>query len=60
MNNGKAKIENVGNDLIIEVPSKKNWLVLIFATFWLGGWAFGALSALGMLSRTSGSYGASL
>lgn len=59
MNNGRAKIEHIGNDLIIEVPSKKNWFVLIFATFWLGGWAFGLLTALGFLSGASGPSGTS-
>lgn len=54
MNNGKAKIEDTGNGIMVEVPSKKNWFVLLFATFWLGGWAFGAIMAIGTLGLFSG------
>jgi len=39
LQNGKARIERRGTGMFIEMPSRKNWAVLIFATLWLGGWA---------------------
>jgi hypothetical protein len=57
MNNGKAKVEDSGNGIMVEVPSKKNWFVLIFGTFWLFGWAFGAIMVLGTLGIFSGATG---
>jgi hypothetical protein len=45
INNGKAKIENTFGTLSISIPSKKNWVALIFSTAWLGGWYFGFQSA---------------
>ncbi len=44
--NGRAKIINLYNSLIIEIPSKKNWLVIIFMILWMGGWAMGETFAI--------------
>lgn len=58
INNGKSRILNEGDDTIIQIPSKKNWFILIFAIFWLGGWFFGFKSAFTSLysnqSETNG------
>jgi hypothetical protein len=43
-NNGKAKIEKTTGKLNIIIPSKKNWLALLFGTAWMGGWFFGFIS----------------
>lgn len=48
---GRASIERRGNDLIIEIPSKKQWFVIIFLGVWLGGWVMGEAFALGTLLR---------
>jgi|WetSurMetagenome_2_1015567.scaffolds.fasta_scaffold00571_3 hypothetical protein len=46
LDNGKSKIEDSFGRLLIEIPSKKNWFILLFAIFWLGGWFFGLKSAV--------------
>lgn len=47
--NGRARVEHSGTDLIITIPSRKNWFVILFLTAWMGGWAMGELFALGGL-----------
>jgi len=54
LNNGKSKIEHSGANLKIEIPSKKNWFLLLFGTAWIGGWYFGFKSAIQMLGTTEG------
>lgn len=46
VDNGNARIEHNGNDFRIIIPSKKNWLIIIFMIAWLGGWLMGELSVL--------------
>lgn len=46
---GRSVIQDVGMDLVILVPSKKNWFVLLFLGAWLFGWVYGLVSALEML-----------
>jgi hypothetical protein len=41
MQNGKARIRQDGEELLIDIPSKKEWFQLIFCSFWLCGWFFG-------------------
>jgi hypothetical protein len=41
----KSKIENRGNQLLIEIPSQKIWSAMLFLPIWLIGWAFGELNA---------------
>jgi len=59
INNGKAKIEKTFNELNIIIPSKKSWFVLLFLTFWIGGFFIGLVSflAFSFFSETS-SFGA--
>jgi len=40
MKNGKAVIVERNGKLIVTMPSKKNWLVLLFATACMVGWGF--------------------
>jgi len=49
LKNGRATITKNFNGVNISIPSKKNWFVLLFATVWMGGWAFGFSSALSVL-----------
>ncbi len=42
---GKAKIKRDGTKTIIEIPTKKNYFILLFLPAWLGGWFFGFESA---------------
>jgi hypothetical protein len=44
--NGRARISQDFTALKIEIPSRKNWFVLIFFTFWLGGWFMGESFAI--------------
>lgn len=49
------KLQNFGNRLQITIPVRKNFLVILFLLFWLGGWYIGEVSALEMLAnRRSG------
>lgn len=50
---GRAKVHDNLDELIIEVPSKKNWLIIAFMTFWLCGWLLGELTVISILT---GSY----
>ena len=52
MNNGKAIIENTMGSYAMTIPSKKNWLVLIFGTLWLGGWYIGFKNAFTTLDQS--------
>jgi len=47
--NGRATITSSIGGIEISIPSKKNWLVLIFGTAWLGGWAVGFTTTIDML-----------
>ena len=46
---GRAVLQESIRDLVIEIPSKKNWFVIIFMVGWLGGWLLGEIAALGFL-----------
>ncbi len=43
---GRAIIIQNFNNLVIEIPSKKNIFQLIFISFWLCGWVFGEYFAI--------------
>lgn len=49
---GRANIKHDFNSLSIEIPSKKNWFVIIFMLAWMGGWAVGEFSVIGILLRS--------
>jgi len=44
--NGRAKIFKNGNNLEVQIPTKKNWFVIIFLTAWMGGWFIGETFAI--------------
>lgn len=49
MNNGKATINNRSSSYEVIIPSKKNWIALIFGTIWMGEWYMGFHSVLNEL-----------
>ena len=57
---GRAKIQNNFNGLQIEIPVKKNWFVIIFATVWMGGWVMGEVFALSTLLSSDSPTGVDL
>ena len=46
---GRAIITKDYNSLNIEIPSKKNWIIIIFLSAWMGGWVMGESFALGQI-----------
>lgn len=42
--NGRAKIHELGKEIRIIIPSRKNWFTILFMGFWLCGWAVGEFS----------------
>jgi hypothetical protein len=38
---GRAKFLKNGNSVEVIIPTKTNWFIVIFYTFWLGGWVMG-------------------
>lgn len=44
--NGRAKIFRNGNDIEVQIPTKKNWFVIVFLTAWLVGWFIGEASVI--------------
>jgi hypothetical protein len=46
---GRSKIKKNGSALTIQIPSRKNWFIIIFLGVWLGGWVMGESFALGSL-----------
>lgn len=45
INNGRALVSETFNELKIDIPSKKNWLILLLSIAWLGGWYMGFKNA---------------
>lgn len=43
---GRAKIFKNGNDLEVQIPTRKNWFVIIFLSAWMGGWFMGETFAI--------------
>lgn len=50
--NGRAKIESDSMTLKITIPSKKNWFLILFLFFWMGGWFMGESSAISGLMKS--------
>ena len=44
--NGRAKIFKSGNTIQIQIPTKKNWFLIVFLTAWMGGWFVGETFAI--------------
>ncbi len=45
----RSSIEESQGGLRIVIPARRNWFILLFLAVWLVGWAFGELSAIGVL-----------
>jgi hypothetical protein len=43
---GRAKIFKNGNNLEVQIPTRKNWFIIIFMTVWMGGWFMGEMSVI--------------
>ena len=54
--NGKATITFDGLRLKIQIPSKKNWFIIIFMIAWMGGWLMGELSAIRQIENEVDSF----
>jgi hypothetical protein len=46
----KASVFDTPEGLVINIPSAKNWFVVLFIGFWLCGWAFGEVSVIRQLA----------
>ncbi len=46
---GRAKVNFDGLSLLIKIPSKKNWFIILFLAAWIGGWFMGETSAISEL-----------
>jgi hypothetical protein len=44
--NGRSTINFDGLRMKIQIPSKKNWFIIIFLIVWIGGWFMGERSAM--------------
>lgn len=47
----RATMSESPDGLLITIPAKKNWLVILFLGFWLMGWLFGEVSVIHELIR---------
>jgi hypothetical protein len=54
LKNGRASIEEYSSSLKLSIPSRKNWVSLVFATLWLIGWIY-ALSCKPLDFNSEGS-----
>src|SRR5436190_9969174 len=50
---GRATIQTDGLSCRVSVPARRNLFVILFLGAWLGGWYFGAVSALHELARAA-------
>ncbi|MDD5224203.1 MAG: hypothetical protein PHE84_09445 [bacterium] len=46
---GRARIDDLGGEIRVTIPSRKNIPMLIFIIAWLGGWTVGGIFAAGQL-----------
>lgn len=48
---GRATMSESPDGLLITIPAKKNWFVILFMAFWLVGWFFGEVTAIQQIIR---------
>jgi hypothetical protein len=53
---GRATVNESPEGLLITIPSKKNWFLILFLGFWLMGWLFGEVAALHQVIRGHSSH----
>jgi hypothetical protein len=46
----RYQLEETSSRIVILIPSKKNWVIILFLGFWLIGWAIGEVSVIVILS----------
>ncbi len=56
---GRATASETADGLLITIPSRKNWFLILFLGFWLMGWLFGEVTALNQVIRGHSSHWAS-
>ncbi len=56
----RATITESPEGLLITIPTKKNWFLILFLGFWLMGWLFGEVAAIHQLIRGHPPHGANL
>ncbi|HUO05935.1 MAG TPA: hypothetical protein VMU16_12130 [Candidatus Binataceae bacterium] len=56
----RATISESANSLLITIPTRKNWFLVIFMGFWLCGWLFGEIMVSRMLALGRMPAGASM
>jgi len=56
---GRVKIVPTSNRLELVIPGKRNWLVILFMSAWLGGWYFGETSAINSILHSKSTDGPS-
>lgn len=44
-------IETTGSGLLISIPSRKKWYLIIFMGIWIVGWAFGEVTVGGLILK---------
>lgn len=49
---GRALVNFDGRSLLIKIPSKKNWFIILFMMAWLGGWFMGETTAINDLTSS--------
>lgn len=52
----RATTSESPDGLLITIPSKKNWFLILFLGFWLAGWLFGEVAALHQVIRGHSSH----
>jgi hypothetical protein len=53
---GRATTTESPDGLLITIPSKKNWFLILFLGFWLMGWLFGEVAAIHQVIRGHSSH----
>jgi len=46
----RIKIDDNSDHVIITIPSRKNWFLFLFLSFWLIGWVVGEVTVFGVIS----------
>nr|GFC65771.1 hypothetical protein [Tanacetum cinerariifolium] len=50
---GRAAWQDLGSEVQISIPARRNWLVLTFMLFWLCGWLVGEVVVLGFVTGSA-------
>src|SRR5450631_4372375 len=48
---GRATMSESPDGLLITIPARKNWFLILFMAFWLVGWFFGEVTAINQIIR---------